>query len=77
MSKPSPSHAGKPVLVALGKKIREIRMKKGVSQESVALASGLDRSYFGGIERGEHNVAIANLEKIAVALGINMSELFK
>jgi transcriptional regulator with XRE-family HTH domain len=77
MAKPSPSHAGKPVLVALGKKIREIRMKKGVSQESVALASGLDRSYFGGIERGEHNVAIANLEKIAVALGINMSELFK
>jgi DNA-binding XRE family transcriptional regulator len=77
MAKPSPSHAGKPVLVSLGKKIREIRMKKGVSQESVALASGLDRSYFGGIERGEHNVAIANLEKIAVALGINMSELFK
>lgn len=77
MAKPSPSHAGKPVLVALGKKIREIRMKKGVSQESVALASGLDRSYFGGIERGEHNVAVANLEKIAVALNINMSEFFR
>lgn len=77
MAKPSPSHAGKPVLVALGKKIRDTRMKKGVSQESVALASGLDRSYFGGIERGEHNVAVANLEKIAVALNIKMSELFK
>jgi transcriptional regulator with XRE-family HTH domain len=77
MAKPSPSHAGKPVLVALGRKIRETRMKKGVSQESVALASGLDRSYFGGIERGEHNVAVANLEKIAVALNINMSELFR
>jgi transcriptional regulator with XRE-family HTH domain len=77
MAKPSPSHAGKPVLVALGRKIRETRIKKGVSQESVALASGLDRSYFGGIERGEHNVAIANLEKIAIALGINMSELFR
>lgn len=77
MAKPSPSHAGKPVLVALGRKIRQIRMKKGVSQESVALASGLDRSYFGGIERGEHNVAVANLEKIAVALNITMSELFR
>jgi len=77
MAKPSPSHAGKPVLVALGRKIREIRMKKGISQESVALASGLDRSYFGGIERGEHNVAVVNIEKIALALGVSLKDLFK
>jgi transcriptional regulator with XRE-family HTH domain len=77
MAKPSPSHAGSPVLVDLGKTIRQIRLKKGHSQESVALASGLDRSYFGGIERGEHNVAIINLEKIASALDVSLRDLFK
>lgn len=77
MAKPSPSHAGSPVLVALGKSIRQIRLKKGYSQEAVALASELDRSYFGGIERGEHNVAIVNLEKIATALGVSLKDLFK
>ncbi|NQW58514.1 MAG: helix-turn-helix transcriptional regulator [Polynucleobacter sp.] len=77
MAKPSPSHAGSPVLVALGQSIRQIRLKKGYSQESVALASELDRSYFGGIERGEHNVAVINLEKIATALDVDIRDLFK
>ena len=77
MAKPSPSHAGNPALVALGKTIRQIRLKKGYSQESVALASDLDRSYFGGIERGEHNVAIINVQKIAMALDVDIKELFK
>ena len=77
MAKPSPTHAGSPVLVALGKSIRQIRLKKGYSQEAVALASELDRSYFGGIERGEHNVAVINLQKIATALGVNIKDLFK
>jgi transcriptional regulator with XRE-family HTH domain len=77
MAKPSPSHSGSPVLVKLGNSIRSIRASKGLSQESVALASGLDRSYFGGIERGEHNVAVANLEKIASALDVSIRDLFK
>jgi transcriptional regulator with XRE-family HTH domain len=77
MAKPSPSHAGSPVLIALGMTIRQIRLKKGYSQESVALASDLDRSYFGGIERGEHNVAVINLEKIATALEVPIKDLFK
>lgn len=77
MAKPSPSHAGNPVLVALGRSIRQIRLKRGFSQESVALNSDLDRSYFGGIERGEHNVAVINLQKIAVALGVDIRDLFK
>lgn len=76
MAKPSPSNAGNPVLVALGKNIRQIRLKKGYSQESVSLASGLDRSYFGGIERGEHNVAVVNLERIATALDVCIKDLF-
>jgi len=77
MAKPSPTHAGTPVLVDLGQRIRTIREKQGLSQESVALASGIDRSYYGGIERGEHNVAVVNLEKIAIALGISLKDLFK
>jgi transcriptional regulator with XRE-family HTH domain len=77
MAKPSPSHAGNPVLVKLGRNIKSLREAKGFSQEEVALASGIDRSYFGGIERGEHNVAVINLEKIAVALGVPLRDLFK
>ena len=77
MAKPPPSHEGSPVLVALGATNRKIRLKKGYSQESVALASELDRSYFGGIERGEHNVAVINLEKIAIALEVPIRDLFK
>ena len=77
MARPSPSHAGSPVLVTLGFSIRAIREKQGLSQEAVALACGLDRSYFGGIERGEHNVAVINLEKIANTLGVSIKDLFK
>ncbi len=77
MAKPSPSQSGSPVLVKLGNSIKSIRTSKGLSQEAVALASGLDRSYFGGIERGEHNVAVVNLEKIAIALEIPIKDLFK
>ncbi len=77
MAKPSPSHAGSPVLVSLGKTIRSIRVKKGLSQEGAALASGLDRSYYGGVERGEHNIALINIEKIAIALGVSLKDLFR
>jgi transcriptional regulator with XRE-family HTH domain len=77
MARPSPSHAGSPVLIALGLSIRAIREKQGQTQEAIALACGLDRSYFGGIERGEHNVAVINLEKIADALGVGIKDLFK
>ena len=77
MAKPSPSHAGNPVLVKLGKTIKSLRESKWLSQEDLALGSGIDRSYFGGIERGEHNVAVINLEKIASALGVSLRDLFK
>ena len=76
MAKPSPTYSGNPVLIKLGQKIRLIREQKGFSQESVALASGIDRSYFGGVERGEHNVAVVNLEKIAIALDVKIKDLF-
>jgi transcriptional regulator with XRE-family HTH domain len=63
-------------LVALGKQIRRLREEKGVSQEAFAALADLDRAYFGGIERGERNVAALNLIKIAVALEVEVGELF-
>jgi len=48
-----------------------------VSQEAFADLCGLDRTYLGGIERGERNVALVNIEKIARALRISLNELFR
>lgn len=59
-----------------GVRVRQLRMQAGHSQEGFAHECGLDRTYIGGIERGERNVSLANIEKIAVALGIPLSQLF-
>ncbi len=75
MAKPSPSHNGAPELVAIGKAIRSTRLRLGISQEGLANEIGIDRSYMGGVERGEHNLALVNLVKISKALGISGSEL--
>ena len=77
MAKPSPSHSGNPILISLGQAIKEQRLTKGLSQESLALEVGLDRSYMGGIERGEHNVALVNIHKIANSLDIEAWVLLK
>jgi transcriptional regulator with XRE-family HTH domain len=77
MAKPSPSYSGRPELVALGGAIRDLRLKHGLSQEGFADEVGIDRSYAGGIERGEHNVAIVNLIKIAAALNITLGQLIQ
>jgi transcriptional regulator with XRE-family HTH domain len=60
-----------------GKALRERRHNLGVSQEEFADLCGLDRTYVGGIERGERNVALVNIEKLAKALKISLSELFR
>ena len=75
MAKPSPAHAGDPVLVALGEAIRRARGTVGISQEALAVDAGLDRSYVGGIERGEHNLTVMNLVKISDALKVKPSTL--
>ena len=64
-------------LKKVGLNIREARKEKGLSQESLALISDLDRSYVGGVERGERNIAIVNLKKISDALKIPVSQLLK
>jgi transcriptional regulator with XRE-family HTH domain len=66
----SPAHA------AFGEAIRHIRKQRGISQEGLALACGLDRTYISGIERGTRNPSLTNIFKIAAALQISPAELF-
>ena len=60
-----------------GARLRQLRKARKMSQEKVALASDLDRSYLGRIERGEINVSLVNIERIAGALGVEAGELFR
>lgn len=75
VAKPSPSFSGNPALVKLGAAIRAARLDKQLSQEALADKANIDRSYIGGVERGEHNVAVMNLLKIAEALEMKLSDV--
>ncbi|MDX6699546.1 MAG: hypothetical protein QOE65_2943 [Solirubrobacteraceae bacterium] len=55
--------------VTFGQAIRELREERGISQEELAYRSGLDRSYMGGVERGERNVSLKNIFRVAEGLG--------
>lgn len=59
-----------------GCKVREARKQKGLAQETLALMCGLDRTYIGGVERGERNISLINIYKIATALGVSPKEFF-
>jgi len=59
-----------------GKKIKQIRLKQGLSQEALADISGLHRTYISNIENGNRNVSIKNVEKLANALSIKIKDLF-
>ena len=66
------------ILKRFGRRVREIRIKKGItSQMSLALKAGLDRTYIGGVERGERNVGLKNIEKIAKVIGVSPDELLR
>jgi transcriptional regulator with XRE-family HTH domain len=60
-----------------GLRIRSLRLSEGLSQEAFADLCGIHRTYVGAIERGEKTVSIETAEKLAVALGMNLSALFK
>ena len=60
----------------VGLNIRKIREDKGLSQEKLAALADLHRTYIGQVERGEKNLGLRNLEKIAKALHVNITELF-
>jgi transcriptional regulator with XRE-family HTH domain len=65
----SPAHA------AFGRAIRELREERGASQEAFALRCGIDRSHYGGIERGERNPSLSHIFKVADALDVRPSEI--
>lgn len=62
-------------LIKLGNQIRDIRVSKGFSQEGLAAAATLGRTYMGRVERGEQNISIQNLIKIAFTLNVDVGEL--
>ena len=65
-----------PFLVAMGQQIRKLREDRRIAQEEFAVLAGLDRSYYGGVERGERNVSALNLARIAATLDVEMGALF-
>jgi transcriptional regulator with XRE-family HTH domain len=60
-------------LVSIGEAIRALRAKQGMSQEELANLSGIDRGHMGRLERGERNLSILNLFRVAEGLGIKPS----
>lgn len=62
--------------IRFGLEVRRIRKAKNWSQEELADACGLDRTYIGGIERGERNIALINIHKLAAALGVSPATFF-
>jgi transcriptional regulator with XRE-family HTH domain len=65
------------IRIRFGRALRRQRQKLGVSQEAFADMCQLDRTYIGGIERGERNVALVNIEKIAKTLRLSIAQLFR
>jgi transcriptional regulator with XRE-family HTH domain len=65
------------ILIRFGDRLRELRREQGWSQEELAHRCELDRTYIGGIERGERNLALRNIERIAQTLGVTISELLE
>jgi transcriptional regulator with XRE-family HTH domain len=58
-------------------RLRQIRQKKGLSQEELADSAGLHRTYVGSVERNERNISIDNMERLAKALEVDITDLLK
>ena len=63
------------ILVLFGNRVRELRIRKGLSQEELAHLANVHRTYIGMIERAEKNITLINIEKIAVSLEVSINEL--
>ena len=62
-------------MIAFGRRVREARKNKGISQESLAEMAGIDRSYMGNIERGEKDVTLKKVYEICDALEVDINDL--
>lgn len=70
-------HMNEPRLEQFGKRVRLLRQKARLSQEELAARAGIHRTYIGGVERGERNLGLINVFRIADALDVPTSHLFK
>ena len=70
------ANANDDVKAVFGQRVKALRKRAALSQEQLALRCGLDRTYVGGVERGERNISIINIEKIARALELSPRDLF-
>ncbi len=61
--------------LAFGQAVRNLRLKKGISQEKLAELAGIHRTYIGDVERGTRNIALVNMVRVATALGVPLSHL--
>jgi transcriptional regulator with XRE-family HTH domain len=64
------------IKLKIGRRIKNLREQSKMSQKDLSYAADLDRSYIAGIENGQRNVSIVNIEKIAKALGVTLKDFF-
>lgn len=64
------------IKLLVGKRVKELRNRLGISQEELAYRAGLDRTYITSVECGKRNISIVNIEKIAKALNVTLAEFF-
>ena len=67
----------KDVRMRFGRRLRELRTERKLSQEALSFEADLDRSYIGQVERGECNISIENIAKLARALKVKLSDLLR
>jgi transcriptional regulator with XRE-family HTH domain len=63
------------VLARFGARLREVRRRKGISQEKLAELAKLHRTYVSSVERGERNISLVNIDRLASALGVRLADL--
>lgn len=67
---------GSKIVLRFGARVRALREERGLSQERLAEVAGLHRTYVGGVERGERNVSLVNIGRLARALDVTLGDLF-